>query len=61
MNHLNIFSVCSFLKKMDEPQEQITITPLPVSETDAEVLSKLPDALKDLFEVVLLSSKIKEL
>ena len=45
----------------DQPQEQITITPLPVSETDAEVLSKLPDGLKDLFEEILLSSKIKEL
>ena len=47
----------------DQPQEQITITtPLPVSEmTDAQVLAKLPDDLKDLFEEILLSSKIKEL
>ena len=46
---------------MDELKEQITITPLPVTETDAEILLKLPDGLRDLFEEVLLSSKIKEL
>jgi hypothetical protein len=48
---------------MDEPQEQVIVTtPLPVREmTDAEVLAKLPDGLRDLFETVLLSSKIKEL
>ena len=46
---------------MDDQPQIVIATPLPVSETDAEVLSKLPDALKDLFEVVLLSSKIKEL
>ena len=47
---------------MDEIQEQVVVTtPLPVTETDAQVLAKLPESLKDLFETVLLSSKIKEL